>query len=157
MFEGTNSGNGNGEKESALGLVATNLPRPLSTEVASRGFGRPITRDEKRITEEFHKQVLVIQAVAEKTTFGQAALGDVHEHGQGVFAKGVRTIFAIKKKTESAECESYLEEFSRVTVQSLGQSLIRTYGTSAAAIETEIARPLYPPPEEKSLFRRLFG
>ncbi len=143
--------------ESVLGIVPFDQPKPLHTELAPYTLMHPVTREEKRITEEFHKQTLVMEGTAEKTIFGQGEIGDIHESAQFVFAESVSSIFEIRLEAQGTEYQAYVDEFTKLTAQSLAKCLYGSVTVGSAAIGAEISRSLYPSPEPMSLRKWLFG
>ncbi len=151
------SHNGNGKSERVLDIVPVDHTQPLSTELIPYVLEHPVTRNEKRIAEEFRTQTLVIEAVGEKTLFGQTAIGEIHVHAQDVFADSVHSMLESKQEAQGTEYQSYVDEFAKLNAQSLAKHLYGSVEVGASAIGVEISRSLYPPPEQASLWKRLFG
>jgi len=148
--------------ESVLGLV------PISSagsgngqlSLAPIGANRAITKDEARAIDEFHKEMLVIDAQAAKTAFGMTKIGQLHQHGADIFDKTTEYILGIKDRPRGREHQLYVEEFSHHQIQLLAKHTMGAIEVGSGAIAVEIARSLYPipePPEPRSLWKKLFG
>jgi hypothetical protein len=147
----------NHTSESVLGIVPVSHPQPLRTELTPYVLEHPVTHDEKRITEEFRKQTLVIEGEGEKTVFGQDIIGEIHDNAQEIFVSTIKSIFEAKQEAKGTEYQSYVDEFTTLNAKSLAKHLYGSVEVGAAEIGIEISRSLYPPPEPLSLWKRLFG
>ena len=87
------------KEESLLGLAP--ISSPSGTELVPFGGDRALTRDEQRITDEWHKQTLAIEATAAKTILGQSEIAEIHKHGAMVLLEcrcdGARTVLSLPR------------------------------------------------------------
>lgn len=148
------------KEESLLGLVpvSSGLGTGGNGNLASFGTGEALIKDEKRTLAEFGKQVLVIEATAAKTLFGMTKIGELHRHGAGVFDETAGNILDIKDRERGTEHGQYVAEFAKVQLQVFARHMIGAIEVGATNIGTEIHRSLYlPEPEQRSLWKKLFG
>lgn len=143
--------------ENVLGLAPLSPVPSLSTDLVPFNPSRALTRDERRITEEWRKQTLVIEGTTAKTILGQTEIAELHKHGACVFDDSVSYIVGIKEEARGKEHQVYVDEFTTRQIQSLARHLLGAIEVGATNIGFEINRSLYPPPEKRGFFERLFG
>lgn len=146
------------KEESVLGLIALETPPRLSSELVP--FGQPsraLTKDEKRVTETFDKQVLIIEATEAKTVFGQNGIGEIHQNGGYVFHDTVSYLFELKDEAHGKEYQPYIDEFAKLQARTLAKHILGTIEVGATNIGAMIHQSLDLPPEKPSLWKRLFG
>ncbi|MCL5960829.1 MAG: hypothetical protein M1358_16270 [Chloroflexi bacterium] len=148
--------------ESLLGLVpVTSGPNsPSNGSLAPISAQRSLSRDEQRTLDEYHKEILVIDATAHKTLFGMTKIGQIHQHGALKFDETTGYILNIKNQSRGREHQAYVNEFSAHQIQMLAGHLIGAMEVGGTNIGMEVHRSLYPlpePPEPRSLWKRLFG
>lgn len=144
--------------EDVLGLTSIDLPHPLQTGIVP--FGQPnraLTREEKRISEECEREMLIIEGQREKTKFGTTAIGDIRDHSSFVFQDTVVAIAERQREMRGHEFEAYLVEFNRLNVQGCARNLLGAAEVGATNIGAMIFLSLDLPPEQLSLWKRLFG
>ncbi len=148
-----------------FGLSTTTTAFGLSTNGMSflTSPGRDLSRDEQHICEEWNKQMMVIDAQADKTAFATTKIGEVHRHGALTFSTTLEYVLALKEEAEGEEYQLYMAEFSKRQLQMLGRHMLGAVEVGSSHIGGEIHRSLYPPPEPppppepRSLWKRLFG
>ncbi len=144
------------KEKDVLGLsIVAAAPKP-GTELVPFG-GRKLTREERRITDELHKQVLVLEGTAQKTAFSQAKITEIHMHGAVMFEETVAFIASVKEESRGTDYQTYVDQFSRRQIESLARHLLGVTEVGAMAISYEVNRSLYPPPEQRGFLQRLFG
>lgn len=146
------------KEESVLGFAAIEAPPRLSSELVPFGqSNRALTRDQKRVTEEFGRQELIIEATGAKTAFGQDEIGEITQNGGFVFTDTVSYLFELKDEAHGKEYQPYVDEFTKVQVRTLAKHLMGTIEVGAVNIGAVINQSLDLPPEKPSLWKRLFG
>lgn len=146
----------NGKKpESGLGLVAAEPPALLHTEVIPSLQDRALTREEKRITEEFDKRVLIVEAECEIAKFGNSAIGDIRNHASFVFHDTARSILDRQKEVVDEELLAYTREFDRHNIQGCARDLLAVSTGATLNIGSTVTKSFELPPE--SFWKRHFG
>jgi hypothetical protein len=141
------------------------LPPATTSGLAPLGAGLSLsgtdhlTKTQLRVIEEWRTQALVIAANDAKARLAMDHLRRVHEHAEVTFDAAAGTILAVKERGGRSELhQRYVDEFSARNMELLGSHLLGTVAVAAHEIGTEVARSLYPEPEERrGLFKRLFG
>jgi len=145
--------------ESVLGLAPLAPPTGLSTNghLAPFSPGRALTKDQRRILEEWHKETLVIDTTAAKTVFGMSKIAEIHQHASIKFDETVDYILAVKEEEHSREHQQYVDEFSTRQIQLLAKHLLGAIEVGGTNIGIEIHRSLYllSEPEQRSFWQRL--
>lgn len=143
--------------ESVLGLAPLEMASPFHTGLVPYAQERTLTREEQRVTNEFDRQKLVIEAQREKTKLGIGAIGEIRDHASMVFQDTGISIFVRQQEVLGSEIESYVTEFNRLNMQGLAHDLLAATNVGSTNIGTVIYKSLDLPPEPPSLWKRLFG
>ncbi len=139
----------------------------LPDDIGSGGLGnslvpynpqnQAVTRDEKRIGEEYRKQIIVIEAQAAKTIFGQTKIAEINRHAAQVFDDTVGFIVTTKAEARGKEHQAYIDEFANRQIQMFARHMFGTLEVGATKIGLEIDRTLYVEASRRRLLARLFG
>jgi hypothetical protein len=145
-------------EEGVLGLAPiTQIPTPASGSLLPFATEQPPSREEKRVFEQLALERVVIDATAEKTLLGMDKIADLHEHGAVVFDETVAAILTLKQQTRDREHQQYVDEFTKHQIQLFAQHEMGAIQVGSTNIARVIDRPMYPAPEERGFFQRLFG
>ncbi len=117
-----------------------------SAPTSSLSPGQVRTRDQRRIEEEFEKQVLVQRAIAAKGVVAATQIGLVHDHVNREFDNTVGAIIARKAETRTPEHQVYYSAFTEQQIPMLARHLIGVVEVTATRIGEEVHRSVYPAP-----------
>lgn len=146
------------KQENGLGLVALESPPPSSVEIIPFGLpDRLLTREQKRVVEEYDRQVLIIEAIAAKTVFAQDEIITIHQNGASDFLTTIEYLFELKEAARGTEHQVYMEEWTKLQARTLVKHLMGAMEVGATNIGAMIHAPLDLPPEKRSLWKWLFG
>jgi len=137
---------------------------PTTLNMVANTSGR-LTKEEREILHERDKQLLVVDAQADKSLFAMNRLGEVDQYAFLQAAETFEYALELKAEVKGEEAQLYMTEFVKRGLQMYGRQMLGCIEVSGANIGAEVHRSLYPPePEQKPeppqrgvLSRLLFG
>lgn len=115
------------------------------------------TRDERKIGEEYRKQVLVIEVQAAKTIFGLTKIAEINQHAAQTFDDTVGFIVTTKAEARGKEHQAYVDEFANRQIQMFARHVFGTIEVGATNIGLEINRTNYVSASPRGFWERVFG
>ena len=134
----------NNSNPGPLGLISIKAPHESHMELMQSNHAP--SHEERRITGELGRQILIIEGQREKTIFGSSAIGDIHAHGSYVFQDTVTSIIEKHREIRGEDFEPYIREFNRVNIESCAKDLLAAAGTGSENIGSVIDKSLDLPP-----------
>lgn len=122
--------------------------------------GQISTQDEQEINEEAAKQNLIMAWGEIQAQMAIGHMAEIEKHAAMAFDETTRFILDIKNDQRSQEHQAYVNEFSKLAIQSFAGHCRAVVAVSASNIASEVNRSLYPTPklpEPRSLLERIFG
>ena len=136
---------------------------PTTLNMVANNGGR-LTKEEREILHERDKQLLVVDAQADKGLFAMNRMGEVDQYAFLQFMETVEYAYELKAEVKGDEVQLYMAEFVKRGLQMYGRQMLGCMEVSGANIGAEVHRSLYPPepepvpePQQKGLLSRLFG
>jgi hypothetical protein len=151
----------NKKEDNPLGLTPFGAP----TAGLSFGFGSPyleagreLTRDERRILDQFHKKKLVIDLTDVLTQISSGAISDIYQCSATTYDETAGYIENLRLgKQRSKEHQAFVDAFSHQLNALLGHHLGKIAEIGAERIGAELYDSLNVPPEQRSFLQRLLG
>ncbi len=121
---------------------------------------RELVKAERKVSEEAHKQRLVIAEQQGKTSVAIAAQAQIRVAAAQAFVSCAESIWEIQKSPgRDPGLQVYVDQFADHTLRAAGTHILAATNIGASRINAEVDRPLYVSTEEerRGLLARLRG
>lgn len=113
--------------------------------------------NQRNITAESNRQMVVMDAYANKAIHAVAKMTEMNKHATEQFYETIKDISDLKSKSRGKEHEATMEQFGDAMSQVAGQQMLGTVKIGAAAIAGEVSRQPSTTYVKKSGLMRLLG
>jgi hypothetical protein len=134
------------QQENVLGLDQPWPEAQLERALVPLGGGHSLTRDERRVETELHKQLIVMQATAIKGIYGRSQIEEVHKHAAVGYDETAEYIVTLRNTARGKDHELYVNQFCDVQMKALARHTLGMVEVIATHIGYEANRSLYPEP-----------
>lgn len=122
---------------------------------------RELSKAERKVREEAHKQSLVIQEQAQKTREVNRAIGQLRVEGMQLFTECAESIWAVKSASgRDPVLQGYVDQFADRSIRDCAMDIYTATGIGVSRITEEGGRSLYITTEEERhgwLARQMIG
>lgn len=138
--------------------VSTNSLATTNTPLTLFGPAGPKNREEKWVEDECQKRTAIMKAIALETRFAHNAIAFLHVYSASVVEQTAGKIIEIKNTESNEELQNYMDQYCKLTLESLGSQSLGLNEVASARIAFTVHRDHYPPEEEPPGFwDRLLG